>query len=140
MKILILFTLVFVSVGCASSSKELEESSNDLLTGVVYDEPSSHDDRHNHALKFKENVTGRIYSLAENNELLSLHHNTEKNILVDLKGEVRSKFLIWGQELVVKEFKVLEEVGEKVPHAKFKDASKDLRSFQNRVRSGRDLL
>lgn len=140
MKILILLTLVFVSVGCASNSKEIGKSSNDLMTGVVYDEPSSHDDRHNHALKFRENSTGRIYSLAENDQLLSLHHNTEKNILVEIKGEVKSQFLIWGQELVVKEFKVLEEVGEKIPHAKFKDASKDLRSFQNRVRSGRDLL
>lgn len=140
MKILFLFALIFVSVGCASGSKGSDNSNSDLMTGVVFDDSNSHDDRHEHILKFKDNTTGEVYSLAHNQGLLDMHHNSERNVMVELKGEIKSKFIIWGQELVVKEYKVLQEVGEKIPHKKYNESSKDLRSFQNRVRSGRDLL
>ena len=84
--------------------------------GLVKDEASTHTTEHEHALQFVRKDTGDSYDIKDSPDLVKLHHETEKNYLVELEAEKTSRFLFWGGNLIVKNFKVLEEASDRIPH------------------------
>lgn len=97
--------------------------------GEVKDEASDHTTEHQHALEFVKKDDGKEYDIVDSPELVKLHHETEKNYLVEIEAEKTPRFLFWGGNLIVKNFKVLEETA-LVPHlAPIKRAS-NVREFR----------
>jgi hypothetical protein len=83
--------------------------------GEISDSASDHTTQHGHDLEFRNRATGDTYDIVDSPELVKLHHETEKNYLVEIEAEKTSRFLFWGGNLIVKNFKVLNETAS-VPH------------------------
>lgn len=83
--------------------------------GEISDSAADHTTLHGHKLKFKTRETGDTYDIVDSPELVKLHHETEKNYLVEIEAEKTSRFLFWGGNLIVKNFKVLGDTAS-VPH------------------------
>lgn len=84
--------------------------------GEVRDEPSSHTTNHEHELTFVKKDDGENYDIVDSPELVKLHHETEKNFLVEIEAEKTPRFLFWGGNLVVKNFRVINELGGPIAH------------------------
>lgn len=84
--------------------------------GEVRDELSSHTTDHEHDLKFIKQDTGDDYDIVDSPELVKLHHETEKNYLMEIEAEKTPRFLFWGGNLVVKNFRVVKELGGPIAH------------------------
>lgn len=131
MKLFNLFLIVFFSfnvanaggigdhdhtlIGLRNQSTASQEPSGDPVTwvGVISDEEFSHNE-HRHNLRFTRKSDGKSFDL-ESKSLMTLHHDKEKNFLVEVTGIKTPGFLFWGNNLIVKDFKVLGEL-ESVPH------------------------
>lgn len=79
------------------------------LTGLVYDNPSTHTTTHGHSLNFKEAESMKSYGIVDSPEIERLHHETNKNFTVRVEGRITPKFLFFGGNLVVTKFEVLAE-------------------------------
>lgn len=92
-----------------------QTSSGETVTwiGSIGDDWDSHNE-HQHDLKFTRQNDGKSFDL-ESKPLMTLHHERERNLLVEITAVRTPKFLFWGNNLIVKEFKVLKEL-ETVPH------------------------
>jgi hypothetical protein len=137
MKFIYLGLLAFSLFGCASTTQNL--SSETKMIGEVTDEPTTHDTRHLHTLKFVDQVTGESFKVVDSPNLVKLHHETGKSYLIEAQVEKKQKFIFWGENLIVKSFSILKETSEEVPH-KYYDNTK-MRSGNYQVRRiGRDRL
>lgn len=99
--------------------------------GEISDSSSEHTTTHGHSLEFVNKETGNSYDIVDSPELVKLHHESEKNYLVEIEAEKTPRFLFWGNNLIVKNFKVLDETAS-VPHLPAPEPS------QIKVRGGRD--
>lgn len=86
-------------------------------TGVVKDSDFYHTTDHRHQLKFIRDQDGKSFDIVDSDAIVKLHHNKERDLRVEIDGEITSKFLFWGGNLVVKNYKVLAEL-DKRPHLK----------------------
>ena len=82
--------------------------------GEVKDDASNHTTRHGHELEFVKKDDGKEYDIVDSPDLQNLHHETGKNFLVEIEAEKTPRFLFWGGNLIVKNFKVLEETSDAV--------------------------
>lgn len=98
------------------ASKRKAEPEIVKWVGEIRDDASTHTTEHVHNLEFVRQNDGSSYDIVESPELVKLHHETEKNFLVEIEAEITSRFLFWGGNLVVKKFKVLQETSEALPH------------------------
>jgi|GEM_PF-2486947 len=110
---------IYASSGDQSQSnlKNEQTSASEVLKliGEISDSDSVHTNLHKHKLEFKDNESGKSYYIVDSPELVKLHHENEKNYLVEIEAEKTSRFLFWGGNLIVKNFKVLNETVS-VPH------------------------
>lgn len=81
--------------------------------GTISDESLAHNE-HRHFLKFTRKSDGESFDL-DSKSLMTLHHDREKNFLVEITAIRTPRFLFWGNNLIVKDFRILEEL-ESVPH------------------------
>ena len=121
MKYVLMAIIASAFMGCASTNITANLSDRIIRTGEVSDKVSSHDMRHQHKLVFKEKSTGKIFNVVESPELAKLHHETGKNYLIEADTVQTKKFLFWGGNLVVKNFKVIEETSDEIPHNEIKE-------------------
>jgi hypothetical protein len=84
-------------------------------TGTVSDSDSSHTTEHEHELTFTRKDNGESYDIVDSPELVQLHHEKDKNLVIEMRAEKTPRFLFWGGNLIVKSFKVVEEL-EQRPH------------------------
>ena len=137
MKFIILTLLGLSLFGCASTTQS--SSSQTKLIGEVIDEPATHDTRHLHSLKFIDQATGKTFKVVDSPNLVKLHHETGKSYLIEAEVEKKPKFIFWGENLVVKNFSVLKETSEEIPH-KYYDDTKMRSGNYRALRIGRDRL
>lgn len=85
-------------------------------TGVVQERSGHHTPSHDmkHELELVKEDGERI-NIVDSPSLMNLHKEKDRNLVVELSGELTSQFLFWGGNLVVKDFKVLEE-GDEIAH------------------------
>jgi|JI10StandDraft_1071094.scaffolds.fasta_scaffold349488_2 hypothetical protein len=102
--------------------------------GEISDSASDHTTLHDHKLEFKNRETGKTYDIVDSPELVKLHHENEKNYSVEIEAEKTPRFLFWGGNLIVKNFKVLDETAS-VPHLAPRAPSSTGREFRG---GGRD--
>jgi|TARA_Y100000817_G_C16781318_1_gene510731 hypothetical protein len=81
-----------------------------IWNGVVRSSELSHTTDHTHFLEFVRSEDKEVFDIVDSPELAKLHHDTNRNYRVEIEGQLTSKFLFWGGNLVVKKFKVLEEL------------------------------
>ena len=84
--------------------------------GTIQDDSSTHTTNHEHELTFKRESDGEIFDMDENKDLIKIHHDTEKVLKVEIEGEVIPRFLFWGGKLIVRNFTLIQESGERIPH------------------------
>ena len=85
--------------------------------GVVKGDGDYHTTDHDHELKFVRQSDQENFDIVDSPKLVKLHHETEKNYLMEIEAEKTSRFLFWGGNLIVKNFKILKEL-ETVAHKK----------------------
>ena len=85
-------------------------------SGEVKDEPSSHTTEHKHELEFIKSGDGKTYDIVDSPELVKLHHESEKNFFVEIEAEKTPRFLFWGGNLIVRNFRVIRETSPSIPH------------------------
>lgn len=137
MKFIILTLLGLSLLSCASTTQS--SSSQTKLVGEVIDEPATHDTRHLHSLKFIDQTTGEAFKVVDSPNLVKLHHETGKSYLIEAEVVKKPKFLFWGENLVVKNFSVLKETSEEIPHKYYDDTKLPSGNYKVR-RIGRDRL
>lgn len=86
-------------------------------SGIVREEDGYHTNGHRfgHNLEFIKQEDGSKYDIVKGDELEALHSEKEKNLLVEIEAEKTNRFLFWGGNLIVKNFRVLQELDE-IPH------------------------
>ena len=75
-----------------------------------------HTTKHQHDLEFTNAETGKTYDLVDIDELVKIHCETEKNYLVEIEAELTPRVLFWGNNLIVKKFKILKETSQVIAH------------------------
>lgn len=85
-------------------------------TGEVRDDASTHTTAHVHFLRFFRREDGSAYEI-QSPKLEKLHHDTDKNYLVEIEAEKTPEYLLSSSKLIVRKFKVLSELGDAVPLA-----------------------
>ncbi len=86
-------------------------------TGIVQEEGGYHTPKHDrdHEIEFVRQGDNDTFDVVDSPELTKLHAEKDKKLLVEIDGEKTSRFLFWGGNLVVKNFKVLQALDE-IPH------------------------
>lgn len=80
--------------------------------GTIQEEWGYHTPQHEmgHDLEFIRQSDGEAFDVVDSDALLKLHKEKEKNLLVEVSGELTNRFLFWGGNLIVKDFKVIQEL------------------------------
>lgn len=132
MKYVLTAIIASTFMGCASKNVNENANGRTIRIGEISDAVSTHDTRHQHELKFKEKSTGKIFDVVESPELVKLHHETGKNYLIEADTAKTNKFLFWGENLIVKNFRIIEAVGEAIPHNEIKEEPRKPSNMLNR--------
>lgn len=137
MKHVYLIAIALSFFSCASTNVSSNANGRMVLTGEISDELSTHDTRHEHELKFKDQATGKVFDVVDSPDLVKLHHESGKSYLIEADAAQTSKFLFWGGNLVVKNFRVIKETSEEIPH-RYINETKSPASLRSKI--GRDRL
>ena len=86
-----------------------------------------HHTKHNHNMEFVRQSDGRSFDIVDSPELEKVHCESSKKLLVEVTAERTPKVLFWGNNLIVKNFKILNEL-EDLPHKKYIPRENTLRS------------
>lgn len=89
-----------------------------------------HTTRHDHDLEFVRESDGETFDIVDSPALEKIHCDSSKKLRVKIEAEKTSRFLFWGGNLIVKNFKVLEEL-DSIPHQKYEPRTVS-RSFDRR--------
>lgn len=129
LKVLMAALVISAGVGCATTPTDTNksETGNKNQTvkwiGKISDPAATHTTNHNHDPDFIRQGTNEKYDIVDSPELLKFHHESERNHLLEIEGELTPRFLFWGNNLIVKKFTVLEEL-DAAPHLKPQPAPK----------------
>ncbi len=96
--------------------------------GKIQDDESEHDQSHEHKLSFIRQENGKAYDV-QIPELRQMHHETDKNFLVEIQGEVTPKFLFWGGNLILRSVRILQKL-DGPPHHEVRTRFRDRERFR----------
>jgi len=139
MKYVLMAILASSFLGCASMGTSSNEKTTNVI-GEVTDDSSTHTTEHEHELKFKNQETGEVLDIVDSPSLVKLHHESEKNLLIEAQVARTPKVLFWGNNLVVKNFRVIKETSDVIPHVYVNTAPARKSPASLRSRIGRDRL
>lgn len=88
--------------------------------GELSDDPSTHDTKHQHKLRFTRQDNGERYDVKDSPELSQLHESG-KNYLLEIDAEIHPYF--FSSYLTVDRFKILKATTEEIPHVEPKTES-----------------
>ncbi len=96
-------TLLFQSAWAGESVK---------WVGVIGDEDGYHSSKHqnDHTLEFVRQNDRESFDVVDSAELVKVHTDTDKRLLVSVEGELTNRFLFWGGNLIVKNFTIIKEL------------------------------
>lgn len=134
MKYVLIAILAGSFFGCASTTTKQNQTTT--MIGEVSDDISTHDTRHQHELMFKNQETGEVFKVVDSPKLMELHES-QKNYLIEANVSRTNKFLFWGGNLVVKNFNVIKETSDEIPHKNYVESKRQ--SPFSRSRIGKEL-
>ena len=82
------------------------------LKGTIFSS-ENHSKNGTHGLSFKDEKTGKVFDIVDSPEIQNLNCKEGKDLLVSLNAEKTDEFLFWGGNLIVKNFKILKELGKR---------------------------
>lgn len=93
-------------------------------TGILNESEGYHFVGHKfgHDLQFVRQSDGKAFSVVNSEKIRKMHNDIEKNLLIEITAEVTPKFLFWGGNLEVSDFKVINEL-EPIPHKMYERRS-----------------
>jgi len=100
----------------SKSSQSLEKDNMVTWTGYI-ESNGRHTTKHDHSLEFVRKADGKTFDVVESPDLEKVHCERSKKLLVEINAERTPRILFWGNNLIVKNFKVLAELTE-LPHKK----------------------
>lgn len=100
--------------GFISSQTVLASNESVTWVGTLTERRGYHTPEHTnkHVLELVRKDNNEKYKIIESDALMATHVEKDKNLLVEVEGEVTPRFLFWGGNLIVKSFKVLNELDE----------------------------
>ncbi len=103
------FALLIVSTFLTQSALAGEQVK---WVGVVQEENGYHSSQHqnDHSLEFVRQGDNESFDVVSSAELVKIHTDKDKRLLVSVEGELTNRFLFWGGNLIVKSFTVLKEL------------------------------
>ena len=103
--------------GLITSQTVLAASDSVKWVGILTERRGYHTIEHSdkHVLELVRQDNNETYKVIESEALLGTHIEKDKKLLVEIEGELTPRFLFWGGNLIVKSFKVLNELDE-IPH------------------------
>lgn len=128
-------SLTVLLIGLTLSQASLAAAESVKWTGIIQEEKGYHTPNHEngHDLEFVKQDDKETFDVVDSEGLLNTHTEKEKNLLVEVEGEITPRFLFWGGNLVVKNFKVLNELNE-IPHREPVKQSRAPREFRGGLR------
>lgn len=106
-----LMTLVTgITLALSTAQAWAGEENSFKAIGKIIESPNDHTTKHEHALRFVRLSDGETLDIADSPALLKEHCETEKNSVVEIEGYRTGKFLFWGGNLVVTNFKVHSDI------------------------------
>ena len=131
--IMIISVFSFSALADSKGSDNIEaEESKSIVTWVGYvDADGGHTTRHDHYLEFVRKSDGESFDIKDSPELEQVHCDSSKKLLVEIEAEKTPRFLFWGGNLIVKDFKVLEELNT-VAHKPYVESKATSRAFDRR--------
>lgn len=114
-------------------SNLLFANENIKWTGVLQESKGHHSANHTseHSLVFVNKETGKTFDVENNQELVMSHIEKDKKLLIEAEGEFTSRFLFWGGNLIIKSYKILEDL-EPIAHYDPNYRSKTTQEFRGR--------
>ena len=91
---------------------------------------AGHTTKHYHDVRFVKKSNNQGFDIINSPMLEKAHCASEKRLLVEIEAERTPKFLFWGNNLIVKKFKILKEL-EAEPHKK--EISRDRFKLWDRI-------
>lgn len=130
--------LIVLFLGFTLSQSGFAATEGVRWTGIVQEERGYHTPDHNndHQLEFVRQNDNESFDVVDSDDLLSLHAEKDKKLLVEVEGEVSPRFLFWGGNLKVTSFKVLGEL-EEIQHREPKRRPNMSREYRGGIRSER---
>lgn len=104
-KLLVISSIVFLNVEAYSADQSTFKE-----IGKITEEASDHTTEHEHKLKFIRLRDGAKFDITDSPQLLKAHCESEKDPVVEIEGYRTDRFLFWGGDLVVTNFKIHEDI------------------------------
>lgn len=116
--------LVVLFFGVSLSQTSVASAEDIKWKGTVKEASGYHSTNHSdtHQLEFTRESDNKSFDIVDSDALEKLHAEKDKNLLVEVEGEITPRFLFWGGNLKIKSFTVLEEL-ETIPHRESRSTS-----------------
>lgn len=100
------FATMFVMFMFSGAPSAFADENAFKAIGKIIESRYDHTTKHEHKLKFVRLDDGEIFDIEESPELLREHCQSEKDSVIEVEGYLTGKFLFWGGDLVVTNYKV----------------------------------
>lgn len=104
------FMYLLVALSVQSGIIVASEQDKFRAVGKITEDRYDHTTKHEHKLKFIRIDDGKEFDIEDSPALVSEHCRTEKGPVVEVEGYLKNKFLFWGGNLVVTNYKVHEDI------------------------------
>lgn len=110
-----LLVVTFLLVAAAQASAG--EGTPFKAVGRIVENTRGHTQRHDHELRFQRFVDSKEFDITDSPQLVNFHCKTGISPVLEVEGYTTDKVLFWGNNLVVNNFKVHEDIEvAAVPH------------------------
>ena len=118
--ILTLILAITAPLSFAGSPEKVKKiEPGNLVNWIGYvDADYGHNTKHKHNMKFVRQSDGETFDIVDSPDLEKTHCESSKKLLVEITAERTPRVLFWGNNLMVKNFKILNEL-EGLPHKKY---------------------
>lgn len=101
----LLFFALFLAINANANTEEPLH-----FIGKIKEDFSDHTTKHEHQLQIVRVDDGEVFDIVDSPALLKEHCKSEINSVLEVSGKLTDKFLFWGGNLVVSDFKVHEDI------------------------------
>jgi hypothetical protein len=106
----IMALVIGITLALSTAQAWAGEENTFKAIGKITESRNDHTTKHEHELNFVRLSDGETFDIVDSPQLVKEHCETEKNSVVEVEGYRTGKFLFWGGNLVVTNFKVHSDI------------------------------
>jgi hypothetical protein len=107
----------FLLFGCASQPANTTEPENRVSwKGTVKCHDRARTDNHAHRAVFIREKDQETFDIVDSSDFVDRQCTSKTVSLLDIEGELTSRFLFWGGNLIVKQYSVAEQLNQPTTH------------------------